>query len=138
MKRLVIALLLCVVFSSGAEAKKVTLMSGGIGELDYTLGSDTSSGTPITICQYECTDTTGVFVHARKSMTLNLQVIAGDTTMSLYSFPFDREMTFSVSNICPRFEVVQGTSWTMAWTLESNKGKGRVVDAVELASGTCE
>jgi hypothetical protein len=75
-------------------------------------------------------------------MSLNLRVLTSDEDMSLYSRYFSTESTFSASYQCPSFTIVgAGTEWTLAWTIESIKGKKErvhVVDAVELASGTCQ
>lgn len=141
MKRLLIALLLCLVFSSGAEARKVTLTSNPIGDLDEAAGSDTSSGVPVATCEYTCTSPTHAFVHVRRGMSINLKVLVGDEELSLYSRHFDRESTFTTTDVCPIFAVVQGSDWTLAWTIETSQGKRgkvRVVDATELASGTCQ
>jgi len=141
MKRLLIALLLCLVFSAGAEARKVTMSADPLGGLDMAQGSDTSSGVPVATCEYTCIGETSAFVHVRRGMSVNLKVLAGDAEMSLYSRLFDSESTFTTKGVCPAFAVVQGTDWTLAWTIETSqgkKGKVRVVDAMELASGTCQ
>jgi hypothetical protein len=38
----------------------------------------------------------------------------------------------------PNFEVDQGVSWTLVWTLMTTKGKGRILDVAEVTSGYCE
>jgi len=140
MKRLLIALLFCLVFSSGAEAGKVVLSSHTLDpkDLDMILGGDDGSGQ--TVCQYSCVKTTSAFVAPRKKTTLYLKVLTGDTEMTQYSHYLETTKPFYSAAQCPSFEIVgAGTKWTLAWTLENDKGKrGHVIDAVEVLSGTCE
>jgi len=139
MKRLLIALALCLVLSPVAEAKKVTISASPIGDMVGSSSSDTSSGEPVTVCSYAHDGYVTAFVHVRKGMSLHLKVVAGNETMDLSSWYFSREINFNASYRSPSFNVVgAGTAWTLAWTIETDKGKGRIVDAIELASGTCE
>jgi len=78
-------------------------------------------------------------------MSLHLKVIANDETMDIRSWYFgwypDREISWNASYNSPSFVIVgENTDWTLAWTIESVKGKNervRIVDAVEISSGTC-
>ena len=136
MKRLLIALLLCLFFSTGAEAKRVMITASPIGGLDETGATDPESGIPI--CDYSHEGYISAFVHVRAGMTVSLMVIVGDQTMSLNSWIFSRETTFNASYVNPRFTVVGVNDWILAWTVESGKGKERIIDSIELASGTCQ
>lgn len=139
MKRLLIALVLCLVLSPVAEAKKVDLIARPMDGLTGSSSADTSSGTPVIVCSYKSTEYVYASVYVRAGMSLHLKVIAGDETMDLDSWFFTRQVRYNVFYRHPSFQIVgAGTEWTLAWTIESSKGKGRIVDAVELASGTCE
>lgn len=145
MKRLLIAFALCLVFSTGAEAKKVMISAQPIGDIPGTSSSDNSSGTPVTVCTYSYDGYISALVNIRTSMSLHLQVITDNETMDLRSWHFgwypSREISWNANFDSPGFVIVgEGTDWTLAWTIESVKGKNervRIVDAIEISSGTC-
>jgi len=78
-------------------------------------------------------------------MSLHLQVIANDEVMDIRSWYFGwypgREISWNANYLSPGFVIVgEGTEWTLAWTIESVKGKNErvhIVDAIEISSGTC-
>jgi len=145
MKRLLIALALCLVLSPVAEAKKVTLSARPIGEIPGTSSSDTSSGTPVTVCTYTYQGRVSALVNLRTEMSLHLAVIVNDDMMDLRSWHFGwypgREISWNASYKDPSFVIVgEDTEWTLAWVIESFNDKNqrvRIVDAVEISSGTC-
>jgi len=146
MKRLLIALALCLVLSPVAEAKKVTLSANPIGDIPGSSSSDTSSGTPVTMCTYTYAGYISARVNLRTTMSLHLTVLVNGESMDIRSWYFDwypgREISFNPYYNSPSFVIVGAdTDWTLAWTIESVKGKNErvhIVDAVEISSGTCK
>ena len=131
MKRLFIVLFLCVFFSPGAEAGKVTLYSKPLGELDITLPAGEA------VCEYTCTTSVYAYGSARAGMTLHLRLIAGEESISLWSKTFTTTGNYGGNGQCPSFVVPGGgTEWILAWSLENSRG--RVITALELATGTCQ
>jgi len=130
MKSLLIVLSLCVFFSSSVYAKKPTIKSTRGSDLIETVGDAT--------CKYESEGTYSINVHAHKNMAASLKVLFGDEVLTLYVLPF-LETTDTVPAIHPGpFYVPRGQSWSVVWVLESTRGKGHVIDADEMNSGTCD
>jgi len=79
-------------------------------------------------------------------MSLHLTVLVNGESMDIRSWYFDwypgREISFNPYYNSPSFVIVGAdTDWTLAWTIESVKGKNErvhIVDAVEISSGTCK
>ena len=136
MKRLLIALLLCFVFSSVAQAGKVGIAFSNDPVLDETQNAP-APGSDIGSCQYTSQIPFTVFVRGRKGLEIALQVVSNDEMASLYSRLIGRIPNVGATHF-PNFEVDSGVSWSLVWTLSRVKGKGKILDAVEVASGTCE
>ena len=129
MKRVFIALLLCFIFSSEIQAKKGTITSTQDG--DYVTVETTDS------CFYSISAAYGASVHAHKSNLLVLNALVGDkvTPLSYKFFPETRN--WGASARFGTWEANSGDIWSLVWVFESTKGKGHVIDAVEMASGIC-
>jgi len=143
MKRLLIALALCLVLSPVAEAKKVTIISSSWTTTDKVQTSQADPESGMVTCSYMFEGTTYVSAHVRPGMTISLRVIYGDTTEQLYHVDSWREINLNTSFRRPKFDVVGpvGTEWILAWTVESLKGKNErlhISDAIDVASGTCQ
>jgi len=129
MKRVLVALLLCFVFSFSAHAKKQMIGTSTIGGL-VDLSTDVSS------CKYTCSAGFSASVHTHKSTKLVFNLLVDDVSVPLDSWSFSETDNFT-GGWCNVFYVGSGKSWEVAWTLESIKGKGRIIDAAEGLSGTC-
>ncbi len=135
MKRLLIALFLCIVFSSVAQAGKPGFRDANDPGLDEVLkgpGDNSVNGS----CEYSCVEPFTATVDGRKRMVLALQLVNDNEVVNLYTGTFTRTVTW-IPRQCPRFEVNAGDSWTLAWTLSRPNGKGHIIDAIEVTSGTC-
>lgn len=130
MKRVLIALFLCLIFSASAHAKKTEIFYSKAGALTLNQNAETGS------CVYTCTAEFSASVHAHKSSALTFNLLLDNETVNLFARPFTTTTDYS-GRSCPTFQVVAGTNWTLAWALESDKGNGRIIDAVEQLSGTC-
>jgi len=135
MKRLLIALFICFVFSSVAQAGKPAIgywNNPGMTRTDNAPlpGSDTGS------CTYTGDSYYTVFVRARKNTEISMQVISDTETVNLYTRLIG-SITSVGTSYRPNFEVDSGVSWTLVWVLSTTNGKGRILDAVEVTSGTC-
>jgi len=139
MKRLLIALSLCLLFSSSAEAGKVVLSSKALDPDGLAMAAPGDDGSGQIVCKYELKKSTTAYVEPRKGTTIYLKVIFDKTTITLYSRYLPTTKPLHTAEQSPSFEIVgAGTEWILAWTLESDKGKnGHVIDAVVVASGTC-
>lgn len=129
MKRVLVALFLCVVFSFSAHAKKQMIGTSTIGGLHLS--------TDGLMCKYTCTRSFSASVHTHKSTKLLFNLLVDDVSVPLDSWSFPETDNFT-GGWCNAFYVGPGKSWAVAWTLESTKGKGRIIDAAEGLSGTCE
>jgi hypothetical protein len=131
MKRVIIALLLCFIFSSEIQAKKVIISSASAG---------TFRQVPATanICMYQMTSNYQASVHAHKTNALELRVLVGDEVQPpLYYKYFAETDNWTANENSETWEVDSGESWSMVWVLKRTKGKGHVIDAIEMESGTC-
>lgn len=129
MKGLLTAIILSLVFSSSVYAKKAMIISTSHGGLSEVVGT--------TSCEYSFEDYFGAYVHAHKAMALELKLLIGDEVLTLYSRGFSAT-TNIVPHACPGpFHVDSGKDWSLAWVLVSTRGKGRIIDAVEMSAGTC-
>jgi len=137
MKRLLIASLFCLVFSSGAQGGHSGISSWSYEDLDVTLGAPTPDD-PTAYCAYKCKPGQQfyAYVQGSKGMVFSLDLLVNDTVTSLYSVLFTSSHGLGV-NVCPAFELPEGSSWSLTWTLSSTKGKGRILDAIEVASDSC-
>ena len=132
MKRVIIALLLCFVFSSEIQAKKVLISSASAGT--YTQVPATVNNT----CMYQITSTYQASVHVHKTNAVEFRALVGDEVqppMVYRYFSVSKNMTVSTRN--GTWEADSGEVWSLVWVLQRTKGKGHVIDAVEMESGTC-
>jgi len=135
MKRLLIALFICFVFSSVAQAGKTGLGTARNGSLvEKSHGPGEPGGIPY--CTYTADSSYGVYVHARKDMMLAFELVTGNTSANLYT-KFYTQTVSDGARYSPSFEVPAGTSWTLYWTLTRVKGKGHIIDVIEVESGSC-
>jgi len=130
MKRVLIALFLCLIFSASAHAKKPEIFYSKAGVLALNQHAETKS------CIYTCTAEFSATVHAHKSSALTFNLLLDNETVNLFTRPFEKTTDYS-GRSCPRIVVDAGTNWALVWALESDKGNGRIIDAVEQLSGTC-
>ena len=129
MKRLLIVLSLCLVFSSSVYAKKPMIKSVRSGGLSEVVGT--------TSCEYSFMSDFSANLHAHKGMAAELKVLVDNEAISLYSMGFS-ETADIVPCICPGpFYIDMGKDWSLVWVLESTRGQGHIIDAVEMVSGTC-
>jgi hypothetical protein len=96
------------------------------------------SKTPM--CRYVCGSGSRfmVIVHAHKSQSVALQLLSGDEVRSLYTRSFSKDFDGGAAWCGGTIDMPVGTDWSIIWTLESNRGKGRIIDAVEVTSGSCQ
>jgi len=99
------------------------------GELDKVV--------TITNCEYSFTDDYSVNVHAHKGSAAALKLIIGNEVTSLYTMPFPETIDCVPETHPGPFTVPLEKEWSLVWVLESTRGKGRIIDAVEMNSGTC-
>ena len=135
MKRLLIALFICFVFTPVAQAGKPVISFWNNPGLDVTEKAPLP-GSDIGSCEYTSNKFYSVFVRARKNTELSMQVITDTETVSLYTRVIG-SITSVGTSYRPNFEVDQGVSWTLVWTLSTTKGKGRILDVAEVTSGHC-
>ena len=136
MKRLLITLFICFVFSPVAQAGKP-----GIESWDDP-GLDTTDPAPLPgggngPCTYTGKKPYAVFVRARRNTEISMQLVTDTGTTSLFTRMVGN-ITSVGTSYRPNFQVDQGVSWTLVWTLSSTKGKGKILDAVEVTSGHCQ
>ena len=132
MKRVIIALLLCFIFSSEIQAKKVMISSASAG---------TFRQVPATVnntCKYQMTSNYQASVHAHKTNALELRVLVGDEVQQLLAYKyFEKTDNWTENENSATWAVDSGESWSMVWVLQRTKGKGHVIDAWEMESDTC-
>lgn len=136
MKRVLIALLLCFIFSSEIQAKKV--------QIGLTRGQGINSASEGGGCVYEISGFYSAYAHAHKSNELVLKALVGDRVTTVWDLDaFFPETTDPIQNKIAwpedssKWKADYGENWSLVWSLQSTKGKGRVIDAVEMTSGTC-
>lgn len=129
MKRVLIAFLLCFVFSSEIQAKKVMITSTHNGS--FSMEPTASS------CFYSISTAYGANVHAHKSNELALNVLVGDVVTPLYTAYFAETKNAGKFTHSGTWKAGRGESWSLVWVIQSTKGKGHIIDAVEMASGIC-
>jgi hypothetical protein len=135
MKRLLIALVICFVFSSVAQAGKSgfgPMRKGAMNEVSHAPSQE--GGVPY--CTYEGYLEYAVYVKARKDMLLAFELVTNNESANLYTRSFSHTENLAARYL-PNFEVDAGTSWTLYWTLMRTKGKGHIIDVIEVESGTC-
>jgi hypothetical protein len=135
MKRLLIALLVCFVFSPVAQAGKPSIGNWNDPGLTRTDNAPLP-GSDIGSCTYEGDEAYSVFVRARRNTELSMALVTDTETVSLYTRVTGSITSFGTS-YRPYFEVDSGVSWTLVWMLSSTKGKHKIVDLVEVTSDTC-
>ena len=143
MKRLLIALAVCLVLSPVAEAGKVTFTTASWTSTDKVQTSQADPDSGIVTCSYMFEGTTFASAYVRAGMTISLRVVVGKDTEQLYHKDMERTINQNVQYSRPKFDVIgpTGTEWVLAWTVERLNGKKQrlhIVDAIEAASGTCQ
>lgn len=133
MKRLLLALTLCLAFSSNLYAKKSEIKWEISGDLSVTVSDST--------CEYNAESIFRAETHAHRTMEIHLDVLVGVEneiiySETIYAREFSENQDFG-PRVGPHFFVPMGMDWTLAWVLVSTRGKGRVVDAIDTLSGTC-
>jgi hypothetical protein len=137
MKSLFITLILTLVFSADAFAKKANIISAGMSQSSPGTSQASSDETG---CSYSnnwnfCYQAR---VHAHPAHILSFQVLTGDSGHIMETWQSAEEYT-DIKLWCKwDFHVPIGESWSLVWVLETTKGKGRVIDAAEMDGGTCE
>jgi len=133
MKRVLIALILCFIFSSEVQAKKVMISSTTPGTFRQVPATANNT------CMYEIISNYQASVHAHKTNALELRVLAGNEVQPPLVYKYFEETDNWTENggRGGTWVADSGESWLMVWVLQRTKGKGHVIDAAEMESGTC-
>lgn len=87
---------------------------------------------------YQITSTYQASVHAHKTNALELRVLVGDEVQPPLAYKyFEQSDNWTENENSGTWEADSGEVWSLVWVLQRTKGKGHVIDAVEMESGTC-
>ena len=131
MKTLLIAFFLGLLLSGNVYAKKTEITSTWNGG-EMTLGSKDGQG-----CMFAGSSPFSASYHVHRNAALGLQLMVGDEVTSLGTWILPNRSNGTVTWYSGCIFIPFGEDWSMVWTLESTT-RGRVLDAEEVLSGTCE
>lgn len=130
MKILLTVLFLSMVFSASVHAKKVKINSSTVGTVHLI---EAEGG-----CIYQCVDRSFVVsYHVHKGVSVGLKLLMGEEVISVYTTDMTRAHNGSKNWCRGDFFVPSGQEWTLLWVLERGRTKSHIIDAEEMASGTC-
>lgn len=128
-------LVLSLSISTVAEAKKsgITSVSSSPDSRDreFVVTTDDQA------CTYQLATCLFASVYAHRSNTLALQVVTDDAAGSMHMWILPDFKNYTALRCAGSFTVPRGQVWSLVWVLESTKGKGRIVDAVEQFASSC-
>lgn len=130
MKILLTVLFLGLVFSANVHAKKVQITTATAGTVYENVKQDS--------CLYECIDRSfGVSYHVHPRITVALKLLYGDVVEDVSKRDIDRAHNGGFTWCRDSFSVPRGQDWTLAWVIERGSKKSHIIDAREMAFGTC-
>ena len=130
MKILLIVLFLSMVFSASVQAKKVQINHSKPGSV-YLIASEDG-------CTYQCVDNSFVVsYHVHKGVSVGLKLLYGEEVIDVSTTDMTRTHNGAKNWCRGDFYGPSGQEWSLLWVLERGRTKTHVIDAVEMAVGTC-
>ena len=131
MKTLLIALCLGLVLSTNVLAKKAQITSTWDGgDMAVEILEDQS-------CKYACLSTFYVSYHIHRDTSLGLQLLVGDGVSSLETWVLQDNQSGTRYWTSGCFVVPAGETLSLVWVLENTKRVGKIIDAEEVFTTTC-